>query len=62
LEFVLEELRLLCVVQISSNTFVPIVEFGLEGNIPSLLCGVGIDYYTSGGSRFKSCVCSSVGC
>jgi hypothetical protein len=30
--------------------FVPILEIGLEGSIPSLFCGIGADYYTSGKS------------
>jgi hypothetical protein len=54
MELISNEPRLLCVVQISPNTFVPIAEVGLEGNISSLFCGIGIDCYTFGGSGSKS--------
>jgi hypothetical protein len=49
----------MCVVQISPNTFVPIIELSLKGNIPSLLCGTKIDCCTFGGSKSRSCTCSS---
>jgi hypothetical protein len=38
----------------------PIAKLGLEGNIPSLFCGDGIDYCTSGGSWSKSSICSFI--
>jgi hypothetical protein len=49
------------VVQISPNAFVPIMELGLESNMPSLLCGDGIVCCTFGGSKSKSCICSYAG-
>jgi hypothetical protein len=39
-----------------------VAELGLEGNISSLFCGDGIDYWTSGGSPSKSCICFFVEC
>jgi len=54
LELVPKELKLLCAIQIFLNTFVPIVELGLEGSIPSLFCGTGTYCCTFDGSRSKS--------
>jgi len=59
MELVFEEPKLLCVIHISPNIFVPIVELGLEGSIPSLFCGIGINCCTSGGSNSKSCIYTS---
>ncbi len=53
MELVLKELKLLCVVQISVNIFVSIVEINLEGRIPSLLCGIGTNCCTYSGSRSR---------
>ncbi len=54
LELVYEEPRFMCEVQISPNTFVPIIELGLEGSIYSLFC----DCCTFGRSSSKSYLCS----
>jgi hypothetical protein len=59
MELVLEKPKLLCAIRISPNIFVPIMKLGIEGSIPSLFCGTGIDYCTSGGSNSKSFICSS---
>ncbi len=61
-ELVPNEPKLLCAIQTSPNTFMHVAKLGLEGNIPSLLCGDGIDYWTSGGFRSKSCICFFVEC
>jgi len=50
LELVLDELKLLCVVQTFPNTFMHVAKLGLDDNIPSFFCGDGIDCCTSGGS------------
>jgi len=43
LELVPDEFILLCAVQTSPNTFIPVADLGLKGDIPSLSCGDGID-------------------
>jgi hypothetical protein len=50
LELILEKPKLMCIVQISSKTFVLVVKLGLESSIPSLFYGDGIDCCTFGGS------------
>ncbi len=50
------------VVHTSPNTFMHVTKFGLEGNIPSLICGDGTNYCTYGGSWSKSYIYSSVDC
>ncbi len=58
LELVPKKPRLMCEIQISPNIFVPVAELGLEGSIPSLSYGIGIDCCTYGRSNFKSCIYS----
>jgi hypothetical protein len=41
LELVLNESKLLCVVQTSPNTFILVAKLGIEGNTPSLFYGDG---------------------
>jgi len=53
MELVLDEPKFLCVVHISPNTLVHVAKLSLEGNIPLLLCGDGINYCTSSGFRSK---------
>ncbi len=60
-ELIPYEFRLLCAIQFFPNTFKPIVELSLEGNILALFYGDGIDYCTSNGSMSKSCICFSIG-
>jgi hypothetical protein len=55
-----DEPRLMCVVQTSPNTFMLIAKLGLEGNIPSLFNGDGIDCCISSGFKAKSHICSFV--
>jgi len=43
LEVVLEKPKFLCVVQIFPNIIVHVAELDLEGSMPSLLYGTGID-------------------
>jgi len=56
LELVLDELKLLCEIHISPNTFVHVAELGLENNIPSIFYGDGTYCCTFGGSMSKSCI------
>jgi hypothetical protein len=55
LELVYEKPRLLCEVHISPKMFVHVAKLGFEGNVPSLLCGIKVDYCTS--SKFGSTSC-----
>ncbi len=58
LELVFNEPKLLCVIQISPNTFMHVAEHGFKGNIPSFFYGDGTDCYTFGGSHSKSYIYS----